>query len=133
MSTTKNLKILFEELVDAYEDGNDEAKLPLLGIIKNSGKDLHITIDDELQWEESLVNGYKECPVVIQSIEVFLGNELIYECNRFFGSEKIDPTHTRLGERWVTIRVDDGDHDGLIELLEDFGHTVDEPDVPEWK
>lgn len=133
MSKTENLKNLFEELVKAYEDDDDEAKMSLTEIVKTSRKSFHINVEDDLQWEESLVNGYKECPVVIQSIEVFWGDELICECTRLFGSEKIDPTHTGLSGRWVTIRVDDGDHECLIELLEDFGHTVDEPSVPEWK
>jgi hypothetical protein len=69
----------------------------------------------------------------VQSITVFLGEDLVFEMERWFGSEKVDSTHTGLGGRWQTIGVDEGGHAGLIELLEDFCHSVDEPDVPEWR
>ena len=133
MSATENLKNLFGELVEAYNDADDEAKESLAKKIKDSGKSLRVVIDDELQWEESQVEGYDECPMVVQSITVFLGEESVCEVERWFGSEMIDPTHTGLGGRWETLRVDEGGHGGLIELLEDFGHSVDEPDVPEWR
>ena len=133
MSATKNLKNTFGELVEAYDDTDDDAKESLTKKIKDSGKILRVVIDDELQWEESQVEGYEECPMVVQSITVFLGEESVCEVERWFGSEKVDSTHTGLGGRWQTIRVDEGGHEGLIELLEDCGHSVDEPDVPEWR
>ena len=132
MSAIENLKNIFGELVEAYQD-EDDAKESLSKKIKDSGKHLRVEVKDDLQWEESQVEGYEECPTVIQSIEVFLGDELVYEGERCFGSEKVDPTHTGLGGRWETIRVDEGGQDGIIELLEDFGHPVDEPDVPPWR
>ena len=94
---------------------------------------MRVVIDDELQWEESQVEGYDEFPMVVQSITVFLGEEPVCVVERWFGSELVDPTHTGLGGRWETLRVDEGGHGGLIELLEDFGHSIDEPDVPEWR
>ena len=133
MSSTKNLKNIFGELVEAYDDDDVDAKESLAKKIKDSGKSLRVVIDDELQWEESQVEGYDECPMVVQSITVFLGEDSVSEVERWFGSEKVDSTHTGLGGRWQTIRVDEGGHVGLIELLEDFGHSVDEPDVPEWR
>ena len=133
MSSTKNLKNIFGELVEAYDDADVDAKESRAKKIKDSGKSLRVVIDDELQWEESQVEGYDECPMVVQSITVFLGEDSVYEVERWFGSEKVDSTHTGLGGRWQTIRVDEGGHAGLIELLEDFGHSVDEPDVPEWR
>ena len=133
MSASENLKDIFGKLVGAYGDCDDAAKVFLTKKIKDSGKHLRIGVEDDLQWEESQVEGYIEFPTVIQSIEVFFGNELVYEVERWFGSEKVDSTHTGLGGRWQTIRVDDGGHDGIIELLEDFGHPVDEPDVPPWR
>ena len=133
MSSTKNLKNIFGELVEAYDDDDVDAKESLAKKIKDSGKSLRVVIDDELQWEESQVEGYDECPMVVQSITVFLGEDSVSEVERQFGSEKVDSTHTGLGGRWQTIRVDEGGHAGLIELLEDFGHSVDEPDVPEWR
>jgi hypothetical protein len=133
MSPTENLKNTFGELVEAYDDADDDAKESLAKKIKDSGKGLRVVIDDELQWEESQVEGYDECPMVVQSITVFLGEESVCEVERWFGSEMIDPTHTGLGGRWETVRVDEGCHEGLIELLEDFGHSIDEPDVPGWR
>jgi len=132
MSTTENLKNIFADLVEAYDDDGG-AKESLAKKIKDSGKSLCVVIDDELQWEESQVEGYDECPMVVQSITVFLGEDSVSKVERWFGSEKVDSTHTGLGGRWQTIRVDEGGHAGLIELLEDFGHSVDEPDVPEWR
>jgi hypothetical protein len=133
MATTANLTNSFDELVQAYEDADDDAKASLIQKIKDSGKSLRVVIVDELIWEESQVEGFDECPMVIQSITVFLGEETVYEVERWFGSEMVDSTHTGLDDQWQTIRVDDGSHDGLIELLEDFDHPVDEPDVPEWR
>ena len=133
MSATENLKNTFDELVEAYDDADDDAKKSLAKKIKDSGKNLRVVIDDVLQWETSQVEGYEECPMVVQSITVFLSEDSVYEVERWFGSEKVDSTHTGLGGRWQTIRVDDGGHDGIIELLEDFGHPVDEPDVPPWR
>ena len=133
MSATENLKNLFGELVEAYNDADDEAKESLAKKIKDSGKSLRVVIDDELQWEESQVEEYDECPMVVQSITVFLGEEPVCVVERWFGSELVDPTHTGLGGRWETLRVDEGGHEGLIELLDDFGHSIDEPDVPEWR
>jgi len=133
MSATENLKNLFGELVEAYNDADDEAKESLAKKIKDSGKSLRVVIDDELQWEESQVEGYDEFPMVVQSITVFLGEESVCVVERWFGSELVDPTHTGLGGRWETLRVDEGGHEGLIELLEDFGHSIGEPEVPEWR
>jgi hypothetical protein len=133
MALTQNLKNIFGELVEAYNDADDEAKESLAKKIKDSGKSLRVVIDDELQWEESQVEGYDECPMVVQSITVFLGEEPVCVVERWFGSELVDQTHTGLGGRWETLRVDESGHAGLIELLEDFGHSVDEPDVPEWR
>ena len=133
MSATENLKKIFGELVEAYDDDDEDAKESLSKKIKDSGKSLRVVIDDELQWEESQVEGYTECPMVVQSITVFLGEESVCEVERWFGSEKVDSTHTGLGGRWQTIRIDEGGHAGLIELLDELGHSIDEPDVPEWK
>jgi len=133
MSVTENLKNIFGELVEAYNDADDEAKESLAKKIKHSGKSLHVVIDEELQWEESHVEWYEECPTVVQSITVFLGEESVCVVERWFGSEMVDPTHTGLGGRWETLRVDEGGHEGLIELLEDFCHSIDEPAVPEWR
>jgi hypothetical protein len=133
MAATENLKNIFVELVEAYNDADDEAKELLAKKIKDSGFSFRVVVEDELQWEESQVEGYDECPLVVQSITVFLGEEAVCKVERWFGSEKVDSTHTGLGGRWESIRVDEGGHEGLIELLEDFGHAVDDPDVPEWR
>jgi len=101
--------------------------------IRNSGKSLNVVVEDELDWEESKVEGFLECPMIDQSITITWGDESVYEVVRWFGSEMVDPTHTGLGGRWETTRVDDGGHESLIELLEDFGHSVDDPEVPDWR
>lgn len=133
MTTTENLKEIFGELVEAYDEDDDDAKEFLTKKVKDSGKSLRVVIDDELQWEESQVEGFEECPTVVQFITVFWGEESVYEVERWFGIEMVDSAHSGLGGQWETIRVDEGGHEGLIELLEDFGHCVDEPDVPEWR
>jgi hypothetical protein len=133
MSTAENLKNTFGELVEAYDDADDDAKESLAKKIKDCGKNLRVVIEDVLQWETSQVEGYEEYPMVVQSINVFLGEESVCEVERWFGSEMVDPTHTGLGGRWEAIRVDEGGHEGLIELLEDFGLAVDDPDVPGWR
>ena len=133
MSTTESLKNTFAELVEAYEDADEEAKEFLAQKIKVSGKSFRVDIEEYLQWEESQVEGYKECPLITQSITVFLDEEAVCEVERWFGSEKVDSTHTGLGGRWETIRVDENENEGLIQLLEDFGYAVDDPDVPEWR
>jgi hypothetical protein len=61
-------------------------------------------------WEESVVEGFSEFPIVTQWFKVFLGDDLVYEGQRQFGSSFEDPTHTDLGGRWVAIRVDDDAH-----------------------
>jgi hypothetical protein len=133
MKKTENLKEIFDELVTAYEEGDEAAKESLTKKIKESGKSFRVEVDDDLQWEESQVEGYEEAPTVIQTVEVFLGEVLVYEDQRWYGSEMVDPTHTGLGGRWETIRVDGGGDDVVVELLEDFGETIDEPDVPPWR
>lgn len=131
MSTNESLKDIFEKLVNAYDDRDEDEMESLTQTIKESGKEMRVVIDDDIEWEESRVEGYTECPIVRQSIQVFLGDELVYEGERSFGSELVDSTHTGLGGEWGTIRLDD-EQDGIIELLEDFGQSVDDPDVPPW-
>lgn len=133
MAGTENLRTIFGELVEVHNDADDKAKVSLAEKIKDSGRNFRVVIADDLQWKESQVAGYVECPTVVQSITVFGGEEAVYEAERWFGSEKVDSTHTGLDGRWQTIRVDEGGHEGLIELLEDFGHAIDVPDVPEWR
>ena len=99
MSTTENLKNTFGELVEAYDDADDDAKESLAKKFKDSGESLRVVIDEELQWEESHVEGYEECPKVVQSITVFLGEVSVCVVERWFGSEMVDPTHTGLGGR----------------------------------
>ncbi len=82
-SATENLKNIFGELVEAYDDDDVDAKESLAKKIKDSGKSLRVVIDDELQWEESQVEGYDECPMVVQSITVFLGKEVEVSADRY--------------------------------------------------
>ena len=101
--------------------------------IKDKEKKIRVDVDDVLQWIESQVDGYLQCPVVIQTINIFIGKELVCKLKREYGSEYIDPTHTGLGGRWTTLRIDEGGGDAVLEILSDFGHTVEEPSVPPWK
>jgi hypothetical protein len=133
MAAVESLKEIVNSLVNAYEEEDEDALESLVQKIKDSGKIMRVEFDDDLQWEESQVEGYEAYPIVVQSITVFLGEESVYEFERWFGSEKVDPTHTGLAGRWVTILVDDSGDNGIIELLEDFGLSLDEPDVPPWK
>jgi hypothetical protein len=117
----------------AYEEWDDEDKKSLAKKIKDKEKKIRVDVDDVLQWIESQVDGYLQCPVVIQTINIFIGKELVCKLKREYGSEYIDPTHTGLGGRWTTLRIDEGGGDAVLEILSDFGHTVEEPSVPPWK
>jgi hypothetical protein len=102
-------------------------------ILTKSGLAIRVEVSNELDWEESVSPEYQECPIVTQTFKVYLGDELLYKGQRMFGSELIDPTHTGLGGRWESIQVDMGDENRTIEALEDLGHEVEWPDVPEWR
>ena len=132
MTSAKNFRDEFTKLVAAYGKWDDDEVKLLKESLTSSGKSLRVETVDDLQWEESESDAYEECPLVVQRFTVFLGDEIVYEGERWFGSELEDPTHTGTGGRWATIRVDDGG-DEAIEAIEDFGLEVDWPDVPAWR
>jgi hypothetical protein len=130
---TKNFQDIFLKLVDAHTELDDDEFATYKDVLETSGRLLRVEVDDELDWEESVSEDYEECPLVIQTFTVFLGEEKIYEGVRMFGSELVDPTHTGLGGRWEAIQVDGGDEDSVCSALEELGHEVDWPLVPAWR
>lgn len=124
---------VFERLVEAH-DSMDDAEIKVCkDIFTKSGLAIRVEVSNELDWEESVSPEYQECPIVTQTFKVYLGDQILYKGQRMFGSELIDPTHTGLGGRWESIQIDMGDENRTIEALEDLGHEVEWPDVPEWR
>ena len=128
-----NYPEVFEKLVVAHASMDDEEIQACKDIFTRSGMAIRVEVSDDLEWEESVSPEYEECPVVTQTFKVFLGDELLYEGERMFGSELVDPTHTGSGGKWESIQVDMGDENQTIEALEDLGHAIEWPDVPEWR
>lgn len=124
---------VFERLVEAHDNMDDAEIQECKDIFTTSGRTIRVEVTDEIDWEESVSPEYEECPVVTQTFKVYLGDELLHEGQRMFGSELVDPTHTGAGGRWQSIQVDMGDENRTVEALEDLGHEIEWPDVPEWR
>lgn len=120
----------FRDLVVAYEADDESAVERLTERLRSSAQPLRLVLEEDASWEESVVDGYSEFPVVTQTFKVFLGDELLYEGERQFGSALEDPTHTGLGGRWVTIRVDDEEHVLAERALEHLGLEIEWPTAP---
>ena len=90
----KDYKDLFCRLVEAYEEWDEEIIKSLTTELKESGLKLRTEVSEDLIWEESQVDGFTEAPLVIQTYKVFLGNDEVFEGERHYGHEMIDPTHT---------------------------------------
>lgn len=133
MSNKINFKKTFNDLVIAYANWDEATQEKLLEKFKNSENIFRVEVEDDVQWDESTIEGFSEAPTVIQTYKIFFGNELVYEGERWYGKELIDPTHTGLGGRCEVIRVDEGGSDPALEILSEFKIFVDEPDVPDWK
>ena len=127
------LKKIFEDLVEAYENGDDDEKDSLVNKIKESGFVMRVEVEEDLEWEESVVEGYTECPVLTQTYRVFLGDEQVFVGDRMYGSEMSYSAHARVDGYWEAIRIDDGGVSGAIEALEDLGFPIETPNVPKWK
>ena len=128
-----NFKETFKDLVSAYANWDEATQEILITKFKSSNILFRVEVNDDLQWDDSTVEGFSKAPTVIQTYKIFFGEELVFEGERWYGKELIDPTHTGLGGRWEVIRVDDGGSDPALEILEEFAMYVDEPNVPDWK
>ncbi len=133
MSNKINFKKTFNDLVTAYANWDETTQEKLIQQFKNSENIFRVEVEDDVQWDESTIEGFSEAPTVIQTYKIFFGNELVYEGERWYGKELIDPTHTGLRGRSEVIRVDEGGSDPALEILSEFKIFVDEPDVPDWK
>lgn len=131
--TKANYQEVFSRLVEAQSDLDDDAFAECREVLEASGQQLRVEIDDELEWEKSVSDDYEECPLVVQTFTVLLGEEIIYEGVRMFGSELVDSTHTGAGGRWEAIQVDGGDEDSVCSALEELGLEIEWPDVPAWR
>jgi hypothetical protein len=132
MAKINYLKV-FKQLVESHDGMSDSEIQACKDIFKNSGQTLRVEVSDIVDWEESVMSEYRECPVVTQTFQVYLGDALLHEGYRMFGSELTDPTHTGLGGQWETIQIDMGEENRAIEALEILGVEVEWPDVPEWR
>lgn len=130
MTGNSNPRENFLDLVRAHEVEDEDAIQRSSEQLRASGQPLRLVVEEHTSWEESVVEGFSEFPVVTQSFKVLLGDDLVYEGERQFGSSMEDPTHTGLGGRWVTIRVDDEEHVVAERALEDLGLEIEWPTAP---
>jgi hypothetical protein len=120
----------FLDLVAAHEADDEDAIERMSERLRGLGDPLRLVVEEDTSWEESVVEGFSEFPVVTQSFKVFHGDDLVYEGERQFGSSLEDPTHTGLGGRWVTIRIDDEEHVLAERGSEDLGLEIEWPTAP---
>jgi hypothetical protein len=130
MSDYFDLRGEFSALLAAYDSDDDLAIEVIRNRILKTEKKISVTIDERTTWEESVVDGFKEFPVVCQRFRVLIGEELVYEGERLFGSSIEDPTHTGVGGRWAAIRIDKNEHRTAEQVIEDFGIEFKWPEVP---
>lgn len=132
MSNT-DFKALFEQLVQAHAEGDDQEFAACRDALNASGLEIRVDVAETTEWEETDSPHYEEAPLVTQEFKVYLGEELLYHGERLFGSELNDRTHTGLGGNWEAIQLDEGDCEHAVAALEDLGHEVDWPEVPAWR
>lgn len=120
----------FLDLVRAHETEDEDAMQRIGEQLRSSGQPLRLVVEESTSWDESLVEGFSEFPVVTQSFKVYFGDDVLYEGVRSFGCSFEDPTHTGLGGEWVTIRIDDSEHAMAEQALEDLGLDLEWPTVP---
>ncbi len=120
----------FSALLVAYDSDDDLAIEVIRNRILKTEKKMSLAIDESTTWEESVVDGFKEFPVVCQRFRVLIGEEVVYEGERLFGGSIEDPTHTGAGGRWTAIRIDENEHGTAERVIEDFGIEFKWPDVP---
>ena len=130
MTQNSNLRKDFLDLIAAHEADDEDAIKRMSERMLRSEQPLRLLVEEDTSWEESAVEGFSEFPVVTQSFRVFNGDDLVYEGERQFGSSLEDPTHTGLGARWVTIRIDDEEHAAAERVLEDLGIEIEWPTAP---
>lgn len=120
----------FLDLVAAHEADDEDAIERMSERLRGLGGPLRLVVEEDTSWEESVVEGFSEFPVVTQSFKVFHGDDLVYEGERQFGSSLEDPTHTGLGGRWVTIRIDDEEHVCVFHANVDSDSTANWTPIP---
>jgi len=131
MTRNSNPREDFLDLVAAHEADDEDAIERMSERLRGSGQPpLRLVVEEDTSWEESVVEGFSEFPVVTQWFKVFHGDDLVYEGERQFGSSLEDPTRTGLGGRWVTIRIDDEEHVVAERALEDLGLEIEWPTAP---
>jgi hypothetical protein len=120
----------FLDLIAAHLVDDEDAVIASSERLLALGEPVRLEIEEETAWEESAVDGYREFPVVTQRFKVLIADRLLYEGERLFGCSLEDPTHTGLGGRWVTIRIDDQTHRAAEMALESLGREIEWPSVP---
>jgi len=130
MSTQAIMKNSFLDLVAAYEADNNSAVAQISGQIRSLDKPVSVIVEEEVTWFEAVDDETWEFPLVLQTFKVLQGGQVVYEGERQFGSEFEDPTHTGLGGRWVTIRVDNYEHGVAERALESCGLEIEWPSTP---
>jgi hypothetical protein len=120
----------FDDMLEAFDAEDDGRLTAIRDLVRATGKNFRLEVETYTDWEESVVDGYKEFPVVTQSFRFYLGDELAYEGDRAFGAELEDPSHLGLTAYWTAIRVDDNSHAQAEELIEKLGFEIAWPTIP---
>jgi len=130
MPRNASMRKVFADLVAAHEEYDEDAVGRLSNRLRTSGSPLRVVVEEATAWEESMVEGYAEFPVVTQTFKVFAGDELLYEGERQFGASLEDPTHTGAAAKWSTIRIDNEEHAAAEAALEELGLEFGWPSAP---
>ena len=131
MNQYSEIKV-YKTLLELSENMDDEIE-SIYEDAKEAGYELNIKTSEEIEWEESEIEGFSEFPVVTQTLRLFIKDTLVAEWERRYGIECIDYTHTGLGGNWEPLRLDNEDGYEIEEMLEYVGIEIPLPDVPEPK
>ena len=131
MPGPSNLRSEFITLVEFHDAGcgDEEAAQGIAARLSESRASFRVELEESTTWADGAGDGLCEYPTVSQCFKVFAGNEFVCEGWRNFGCEFEDSTHTGLGGRWDTIRIDDG-RSAAEMALESIGIEIECPSVP---
>lgn len=130
MTSLSTEQTSFLQLMAAHEANDERAIGRISGYLRSLDRPISVIVEEDVTWLESVNDDTWEFPLVTQTFKVLQGNKVVYEGERQFGSEFEDPTHTGLGGRWVTIRVDNFEHSAAVKALESCGLEIDWPSAP---
>lgn len=126
----KNTHQLFNKLLEAYEEGEEDQYEELLQQLNDAGLEFAFDTIDTLSWMESEIEGFSEFPVVTQKVTLSLGGVAVKEWELEYGCEFVDYTHTGTQGQWAPLRIDEQENYALEEMLEGLDIEIPTPDVP---